>query len=56
MLDLSGYNDVLTVEQVAGLLQVSVLTVQRLCRSGQLPARKIGRRWYVPRSVIEKIF
>lgn len=56
-MQLSVADDVLSVEQLAALLKVSCLTVQRWCRSGQLPtARKIGRRWYVPREAIERIF
>lgn len=37
--------EALTVEQVAEHLQLSEATVYRLCRAGQLPARKVGRSW-----------
>jgi excisionase family DNA binding protein len=36
---------VLTLEQVAEFLQVSETTVYQLTRSGELPARKVGREW-----------
>ena len=36
---------VLTLEQVADFLQVSETTVYQLTRSGELPARKVGREW-----------
>lgn len=27
--------------------QPSLVTLRRLCKSGRLPARKIGRNWYI---------
>ena len=35
----------LTAEEVAGRFAVSVQTVRRLVKSGELPGRKIGRQW-----------
>jgi excisionase family DNA binding protein len=45
--------ELLTVRQVAELLQVSVSTVERLTRSGELPSVKFGRsRRYFRRDVM----
>lgn len=44
-----GFGDLLTVDDVAAILHVSRKTVQTLCKRGDLPAIKIGRRWYVPK-------
>lgn len=46
----AGYGDVLTVEDLAQILRLSVKTVQRQCKRGDLPAVSIGRRWYVPKA------
>jgi excisionase family DNA binding protein len=41
-------DELLTVEQAAGRLQMHPVTVRRLLRDGQLPGRKIGaRQWRV---------
>lgn len=37
----------LRVEQVAAILGLEADSVRRLIRRGELPARHIGRRWYV---------
>lgn len=39
----------MTVEALAEALRVSEYTVRRWCRDGVIPARKVGRRWYVLR-------
>jgi excisionase family DNA binding protein len=45
--------ELLTKQQVADLLQVSVSTVERLTRSGELPSVKFGRsRRYFRRDVM----
>ena len=46
--------DLLTVEQMAEMLGLSTNTVRSLCRSGQIPAVHIGRRWYVPRAKLNE--
>jgi excisionase family DNA binding protein len=43
MSDASGQGELLTKRQVALLLQVSVSTVERLTRNGELPSVKFGR-------------
>lgn len=37
--------EVLTAEQVADLLQVSIRTVLQLARDGAVPGHKVGRAW-----------
>jgi excisionase family DNA binding protein len=37
----------LTLSEAASLLQVSTRTLQRMIRSGQLPAFKVGGQWRV---------
>lgn len=37
----------LRVEQVAAVLGLEVGSVRRLIRNGAIPARHIGRRWFV---------
>lgn len=48
--------DVLTPDQAAALLQLPKRTVMELCRRGELGARKLGRRWRIPRKGIEQVF
>lgn len=42
--------EVLTTEEAAALLRVSVKTVYRLVAAGRLPGRKVGRSWRFHRS------
>ena len=37
----------LTPEEVANEMDVSVRTAQRMCRRGDLPARKMGKAWRI---------
>ncbi|MEU4119039.1 helix-turn-helix domain-containing protein [Kitasatospora sp. NPDC028055] len=39
----------LTIADAAALLRVTKLTVYRLVHSGDLPAMRTGKAWYVPR-------
>ncbi|KZM68086.1 helix-turn-helix domain-containing protein [Nocardia terpenica] len=39
-----------TVEEVAELLGLSRGNAYRAVRAGEIPAKRIGRRWVVPRS------
>lgn len=41
--------ELLTVKDIAGILSQSEQTIRRLCREGELPSVRIGRRLYVPR-------
>ncbi len=45
--------EMLTVNEVAQLMRVSLVTVYRLAARGDLPGRKIGRIWRFPRHTIE---
>jgi excisionase family DNA binding protein len=51
--DLVGLPDVLTVEEAAAALEISVATVRRRCAAGQLPSEKVGKQWVVHRRAIE---
>lgn len=44
----------LTTEDIHELTQISLQVVRRLLASGQLPGVKIGARWFVPKSELEK--
>jgi len=44
--------DVLTVEQLAQLLQVDEKTVRTLAAKGDLPGRKLGRHWRFSRQAV----
>ncbi len=44
--------DVLTVEQLAELLQVDEKTVRSLAAKGDLPGRKLGRHWRFSRTAV----
>jgi excisionase family DNA binding protein len=44
--------DVLTVEQLAELLQVDEKTVRSLAAKGVLPGRKLGRHWRFSRQAV----
>ena len=44
-----------STEDVSATLGVSSETVRRLMRNGDLPAVKIGRRWYMPDSAFNKL-
>ena len=42
----------LTVNQVAKLLQVKPRTIRRNIEFGEIPAKKIGRVWRIPRGFV----
>jgi excisionase family DNA binding protein len=44
--------DVLTIEQLAELLQVDEKTVRSLAAKGDLPGRKVGRHWRFSREAV----
>ncbi|MDP9372317.1 MAG: helix-turn-helix domain-containing protein [Chloroflexota bacterium] len=46
--------DVLTVDEVARYLRVHPMTVQRWCRTGDLPAAKIGRAYRIKCGNLER--
>jgi excisionase family DNA binding protein len=44
-----------TVGQVANSLDVSIVTVRRWIRDGDVPAARQGRRWRIPRAYLERL-
>jgi len=46
-------NEVLTVDEVARYLRVHPMNVQRWCRSGSLPAAKIGRAYRIKKADLD---
>ena len=44
----------ITVREIAEQLRVSPRTVYRLCRSGQLPAIKVGKEWRIDRADLDR--
>lgn len=49
-------DDILTVEETAKLLKMTVQRVSSLARQGKIPAKKAGRDWRFKASVINKWF
>ncbi len=47
---------VFTVEEVARIFKLSASSVRRLIHEGELPAIRLGRRYRVPKSVIDDYF
>lgn len=48
-------NEMLTPQEVADYLKVSVETIWRWCRNDTLPAVKIGKYWRIPRDEFESV-
>ena len=46
-------DEMLTPQEVADYLKVSVETVWRWCRNDRLPAIKIGKYWRIPHDELE---
>lgn len=46
----ADYGDLLSVRDLCALTGLSAQTVRAACASGQLPAVKIGRAWFCPKS------
>ena len=46
-------DEVLTVDEVARYLRVHPMTVQRWCRTGELPAAKIGRAYRIKKTELD---
>jgi excisionase family DNA binding protein len=47
-------DDLLTPDEVAATLRVQRTTALDYMRRGVIPARKIGRRWYSPRPLLDE--
>jgi excisionase family DNA binding protein len=52
MSDINTQRDILTIEEAAELLGVSVKTFNKVLHSQNLPARKIGREWTFSRAAL----
>jgi excisionase family DNA binding protein len=48
----TGKPDILDVHGIAALLTVSTDTVYELLQSGELPGRKVGRKWLTTRNAV----
>ena len=49
----SAEEDLLSVDDVAGYLEVSKATIYHWCRQGRLPGLKIGKSWRIRRAALE---
>ncbi|MCL4370664.1 MAG: helix-turn-helix domain-containing protein [Chloroflexi bacterium] len=47
--------NLLTIEEIASYLRVCRRTAWRWCKSGKLPAFKLGHEWRVSRQELERI-
>lgn len=47
-------DDYLTTSEVAELLDIHPVSVRRKARNGDLPAMKLGRDWFYPRTELEQ--
>lgn len=54
--DVSFYEDVFSVEEVAKILRVSRRYIIKLIREGKFGAMKIGKEYRVPKSVVDSYF
>jgi excisionase family DNA binding protein len=48
-------DDLLTIEEAAEYLKLSKRTTWRWCRSGRLPAFKIGHQWRISRAELQEL-
>lgn len=47
--------ELLSIEETAEYLGVSVTTVRRMVRDGRIRAARIGRQWRIPRQAVEEL-
>lgn len=47
--------DLLTTEEVAAILRKSNQVIRRMFNAGELPAVRIGHRWYMPKARLIEI-
>lgn len=48
---LDGYPDLLNVDAMREITGLCAATIRNECSNGRLPAVRIGRRWYVSKSL-----
>ena len=49
---LEQYEDVLTVEDLCGVLNIGANTAYRMLKEHAIPAFRIGRRWKIPKEAV----
>lgn len=47
--------ELMNQSQTCEMLGISKDTFWAMCKSGELPAVKIGRRWYVPKAELMRV-
>ncbi|MBQ7562387.1 MAG: helix-turn-helix domain-containing protein [Lachnospiraceae bacterium] len=50
---LEGYNDVMTIEELAEALMIGRNYAYRLCRDGSISAFHIGTKWRIPKIAVQ---
>ncbi len=48
-------SDLLTVEEVAQYLRVSIYTVRAMIKAGKLPGVKLGKAYRIKRTAVEQL-
>lgn len=48
--------DVMTTQEVADYLRLSVMTVYKLAQEGKIPAMRLGRKWRFKKELIDEWF
>ena len=56
MSNVSYYEDVFSVDEVAKILKMSKKVIVKLIREGKFGAMKIGKEYRVPKSVVDSFF
>jgi excisionase family DNA binding protein len=51
---MSSFEPLISVPEAAALLQVHEKTVQKMCRSGTLPAIRFGKYWRFRTSILDQ--
>lgn len=46
--------DVMTIDDLAGYLQVSKSSLYRLAQDGRVPGQKVGKHWRFSRAMIDR--
>ncbi len=42
------------VDEMADFLQIHAVTVRKLCKSGKIEAKKIGRKWHATKDALQR--
>ena len=49
-------SDCYSINELAGILGVNRLTIERRIKNGTIKAVKMGKTWRIPRTVLDQIF